>query len=315
VNIHTSNYRALNVSIGKLLITAAWVDGELNNYELESLKSLILQLPEVNFEDWRKLKIYLAYPLTPTEQANVVSEFIDKVYLKGHSQLAWNLLLKVFQSDGLVNLDEKDFAKSLDQELNESTNGILKKLRFFFCKTTIERQPAWGKKNSGREKFIHEFFDNPVYFIFRKALLSEDLSVSKTKPELQKICLMASILSWFARLDGKLSIEETDFIKSTLTQKCELSSKVASCIMRITSSVNVSDIQLKNLCSSFFEHSLESDRNHIFSSISKLVIFDGVLSLSEMEGLRTLALYLDISKKLWCSCIEKIHNTTLVYEE
>ena len=147
MNIHSSNYRALNVSIGKLLITAAWVDGELNNYELETLKSLILQLPEVNFEDWRKLKIYLAYPLAPTEQANVVSEFIDKVYLKGHSQLAWNLLLKVFQSDGLVNLDEKDFAKSLEQELNESTNGILKKLRFFFLQNYYRMSTCLGGKN------------------------------------------------------------------------------------------------------------------------------------------------------------------------
>ena len=60
---NNTGYKALNIALGKTLIAAAWVDGELNDKELECLKSLILQMPKITFDDWRKLKIYMAYPI------------------------------------------------------------------------------------------------------------------------------------------------------------------------------------------------------------------------------------------------------------
>ena len=54
-------YPAFNVSLGKTLAAAAWVDGDLNEEEMNCLKAIVLQLPYISFEDWRKLKIYLAY--------------------------------------------------------------------------------------------------------------------------------------------------------------------------------------------------------------------------------------------------------------
>ena len=52
-----------------------------------------------------------------------------------------------------------------------------------------------GSQQRGREKFIREFFDNPIYFLFRKAVLKEQLELPHSKPELQKICLYAAVLS------------------------------------------------------------------------------------------------------------------------
>ena len=86
-------YRALHLSTGKMLIAAAWVDGELQEEELTCLKSLILRMPGINFEDWRKLKIYMAYPLSVTEQEAVVLELTDKIYVKSHKKSHFYILL------------------------------------------------------------------------------------------------------------------------------------------------------------------------------------------------------------------------------
>ena len=83
-----TGYPALNVALGKTLIASAWVDGELNDDEMACLKTLVLQMPKITFEDWRKLKIYLAYPINKNEQNAIVDDFIDKVYNKGHQKLA-----------------------------------------------------------------------------------------------------------------------------------------------------------------------------------------------------------------------------------
>ena len=77
-------FPAFNIALGKTLAAAAWVDGELNERELACLKNIILQLPGITFEDWRKLKIYLAYPLSKQEQQTIAELFSKQVYLTEH---------------------------------------------------------------------------------------------------------------------------------------------------------------------------------------------------------------------------------------
>ena len=310
MNNNSASYRALNISVGKILIAAAWVDGEINQYELECIKSVILRLPDISFEDWRKLKIYLAYPLNKHEQENVIKNFSEKVFSKGHSKHAWSCLLKVLNADGNINIAEKEFANVLDSEMAVSSKDLLRKLKYFLFKSTIESQPGWQKKLEGREKFIHEFFDNPVYFVFRKALLTETITVVQTKPELQNICLYASIISWFAKLDGKVSEYEKEFIIKTLVQKCNLEKDVATCIADVSSSTDLSELELSNLCSSFAEESSSDQRKELFKSVTRMVVIDNILTVEELECLRTVALYLKIPKNIWMSSIRSISLST-----
>jgi len=314
-NLHQIGYRALHVSLGKMLAAAAWVDGELNDSELECLKTTILNFPDVSFEDWRKLKIYLAYPIGKSEQLIIVEDFIDKVFVAGHSKKAWDCLAAILKADGRLNEDEKKFALILDQEIKESSEGFLRKIKFLLFNSSIRAQPAWSRTNEGREKFIHEFFDNSVYFIFRKVLLQENLSSVSSKSELQQVCLFASILSWFAKIDGYISREELSFMHNALVTKCNLSADIASCIVRVANSIDVSEFQLSSLCSSYRESSVKKEQEKVFKSISKLIILDQKLTASEFESLRTLGLYLQIPKQLWCHTVERIKQDVDIFEE
>lgn len=315
MSMESQGYRALNISLGKLLIAAAWVDGELNNAELQCLKNLILRFPDVSFEDWRKLKIYLAYPISKLEQEAIVEDFTAKVFSKGHSKIAWNCLIELLKADGKISAEEKDFAQSLDQEIEKSATGLLRKIKYLIFQSAIQSQPGWNSKFQGREKFIHEFFDNPVYFLFRKALLEEDISVANSKSELQNICLFASILSWFAKLDGKISFAETATMTELLTQGCEIAPKVASTILRIANSVDVSELQLSSLCTLFRESTSRSAQENMFLAVSKLVLTDNTLTSKEFEGLRTIALYLEISERLWNKIVKEIQKDVKFFEE
>jgi len=313
--MESQSYRALNISLGKLLIAAAWVDGDLNNEELQCLKNLILRFPDVSFEDWRKLKIYLAYPISKLEQESIVEDFTAKVFSKGHSKIAWDCLIQVLRADGKISTEEKDFAESLDQEIQNSANGLLRKIKYLIFQSTIESQPGWNSKFQGREKFIHEFFDNPVYFLFRKALLEEDISVANSKSELQDICLFGSILSWFVKSDGKISFLETKSMAGLLAKECEIEIPVALTIMRIANSLDVSELQLSTLCTLFRESTSKSARENMFLSVSKLIASDSFLTSKEFEGFRTIAVYLEISEHLWAEVVKTILKDTKIFEE
>ena len=90
-------FPAFNIALGKTLAAAAWVDGELNDRELACLKSIILRLPGITFEDWRKLKIYLAYPLSRQEQEAITELFSKQVYVSDHRTIALEAMIEVIR--------------------------------------------------------------------------------------------------------------------------------------------------------------------------------------------------------------------------
>ena len=149
---------------------------------MNCLKNLILQFPGITFDDWRKLKIYLAYPIGKREQESIAKEFLDHVYLSEHRKSAWNAVITVFQADGRLNIEEKEFADELDVALLKNSESFLRKIQYFLLKHSDNEVKPWSKDLNSRDRLIHEFFDNPVYFISRKAILKERLEVPHSKP-------------------------------------------------------------------------------------------------------------------------------------
>jgi uncharacterized tellurite resistance protein B-like protein len=314
MNAENLGYRALNVSLGKLLIAAAWVDGEINEEESACLKNLILKMPGISFADWRRLKIYLAYPLSLREQEFVVNEFSEKVFVEDHSKLAWEALLEVLKADGNINVLEKGFAQELEQAFKENLQGFLRTIKFYLFRDSIESQQAWKSQTMGREKLIHEFFDNPVYFLFRKALIQENLAVPHSKPELQKVCLFAAILSWVAAEDGRISLDEEELILGILINTCGIVRSISECILKVAKSLEINELQLEDLSSSLADSTEQNEREELFIALSNLVILDKVLTVHEWECLRTVAIYLGIRKVVWQKTMEKIRLKTTITE-
>ena len=293
------DYPAFNVALGKTLAAAAWTDGQLNRKEIVCLQTIFLQLPKITFEDWRKLKIYLAYPITDTEQKAIVEDFAEKVYNKGHSSIAWSALVEIIKADGIITNKEKEFANEMEQALLSSTSSFLKKLRFFLLGDAIKRQAAWSSPGKGRDKFIHEFYDNPIYFLFRKAILKENVEVHFSKSELQKICLLSAILCYVANEDGKVNLSEREYIHQLLVTEIKITSDVAHLIIRVAMSLEINELKLRELCKSLNSSVKDNERPDLFLLIAKLVAIDGEINAGELKVLRTIALYLDINRPIW----------------
>ena len=298
--------RAFNVCLGKLLIAAAWSDGNVNRQELNCLKSLILQMPNITFDDWRKLKVYLAYPITTTEQDSIVSDFVSKVYNGKHRKRALRAIIASIEADGSVTIEEKIFAKEIDSAISKGSSGLLRKIKFFLFKSSILAEKGWQNK-SGRDRMIHEFFDNPIYFVFRKAILQYKLAIPHSKPSLQRICLFAGVLCWFAQLeDAHICLEEEEKILDILKTRCELKEQLARCILKVASKVDITEMHLSELVGSLEESSTKNDCEEFFQDVMKLVLLDGDLSVKELESVRTVALYLKIDSSSWYRTIGNV---------
>ena len=290
---------AFNVSLGKTLIAAAWVDGKLDRKENECLKSLLLRMPGISFNDWRKLKIFMAYPVSPREQLAIVEEFAEKVYVSKHRKEAMTALVKVIKADGKIDGFEEEFAREMNVAMHTSSEDFLRQLKYYLFQSDILNEKAWKAPFKGRERFINEFFDNPIYFVFRKALLTADIRLTKSKEELQKICLYAAILCWLANVDKRITFSEIRVMRRILTVECGLKEDVAKLILEVAFVIDVSDLQLSELASSLATSTKQRERNLFFAQLSRLVAADHKILPDEIECLRTIALYLRISERTW----------------
>ena len=110
--------------------------------------------------------------------------------------------------------------------------------------------------------------------------------------------------------DDKIDLVESEFIIKTIKEHALLSDQVAHCILKIASNLQVSELQLSQLCFSMADATTQEERNQIFVTLSKLILLDREMSTKECEYLRTAALYLEIHEKLWVQVMGNIHLKT-----
>ena len=56
------------LDLGKLMIGIAWIDGRLEQNEINALKELLFLLPDISGEDWMQLELYMTHAVSDTER-------------------------------------------------------------------------------------------------------------------------------------------------------------------------------------------------------------------------------------------------------
>jgi uncharacterized tellurite resistance protein B-like protein len=99
---------------------------------------------------------------------------------------------------------------------------------------------------------------------------------------------------------------ELRVIRSILTETCGLSEELAKCIQEVSFAIDVNDLQLSELVGSLRDVTTRVERNDLFFALTKLVIVDNHVSEKELECLRLVALYLEISEFVWVNALKNI---------
>ena len=74
--------------------------------------------------------------------------------------------------------------------------------------------------------------------------------------------------------------------------------------------MDVSELQLSDLVSSLRDVSTSAERNELFIAMTKLVAIDNEVNDQELESLRTIAVYLEISNFVWVNSLKNIVIST-----
>jgi uncharacterized tellurite resistance protein B-like protein len=90
------------LTLGKVIIAAAWADGEVSPEEVNSLKDLLFHLPGLTGREWANLEMYIESPVGEAERARLVIQLTEQISSGSDKTLALHALDGLVSADGVI---------------------------------------------------------------------------------------------------------------------------------------------------------------------------------------------------------------------
>jgi len=117
------------LELGKLMIAAAWADGVLSTEEVNGLKELLFQLPDISGEEWMELELYMASPVTEEERQRLLNRVLKRITSKAHKNLALEALQKLVLNESQEAEGQTEIVKQLQEDIEQGSPGFFEHLR------------------------------------------------------------------------------------------------------------------------------------------------------------------------------------------
>ena len=107
------------LELGKLLIAAAWADGTLSTEEVNGLKELLFQLPDISGEEWMELELYMVSPVTEEERQRLLNRVLQRITSQTDKDLAKDVLRKLVLSGSQGADPQIEVVKRLQEDIEK----------------------------------------------------------------------------------------------------------------------------------------------------------------------------------------------------
>ena len=212
----------LAMALAKVVIAAAWADGNLAADEVNSLKNMLAAVGQASgggeitltMQDWAELDIYLYSPVGPEERTRLVEELAATMRGPRDRTLAIEALNSLMSADRVTTDEERRVADEIRTALQRADAGPLA-----IFGQLLRRGMGVRAVGPNREQFLDEFLNNRVYYAVRVRLgkaPEDDLGIPAA--EARTLALAGGILATLARVDANVAEVERERIVAALEQ-------------------------------------------------------------------------------------------------
>lgn len=283
----------LVVDVAKLLIAAAWADGQLQNEEINCLKDLIFSLGDLSADQWTRLEIYMDSPVTSKERQVLLEKVLAGIKSEADKEFVIETVKRLFEADGVFDEKEASVLEELTEAVSEVSTDIVSKLTKTL-KSAMGRRSETYKSAAQREERIEDFIKNTIYY----QLASEGgLQVGLTDEKIRQLCLAAGLLARVANVDEDISEAERQAIKSVLSRSWGLSDQEADIVTGISCHRTLKGLDYFRLARGFFECTSIEQRRSFLVCLFKVANASDKVSNEEIEQIRRIADSLKLSHR------------------
>lgn len=285
--------RKLAVDLAKLLIAAAWADGELGPEEINSLKDLIFTLGEFTGEEWARLQIYMDSPVSEKERRTLLDNVLAEIKSEHDKEFILKSLQELFCADGVIDDKEMAVLDELTQAVSGVKTDVFSRLSKML-RPTLNRRKSTYKSGSQREGRIDDFIKNTIYYqLESEGKAPADLGADKVR----QLCLAAGLLARVANVDEDISAAERDAIKGVLSKSWGLRESEARVVTDISCHRIIKGLDYFRLTRGFFECTTLEQRRSFLVCLFKVANASDKVSNDEIEEIRKISRALKLNHK------------------
>ena len=278
------------ISLAKVLIAAAWADGQISEDEELSLKDLLWRLPEVHARQWEELAIYLDAPVEAAERERLVAELRAQISSADQRELALSKLDEMVNADGVVAEREQAVVAEARAALESADVGLWGSL----SRLLIGRRAEATAGAPNREKYLNDFVRNRVYYRLRQRLAAEGVVWGVSDAEVRRLGLAGGLLALVAGVVDGVADEERAAMVATLRDAWSLPEASAALVVEVALSGG-EPLDFYRLVREFAEVTTAEERLRFLDALFGVAAADGAATFEEIEQIRLVALGLKLS--------------------
>ena len=282
------------MDIAKLLISAAWADGQLQHEENESLKDLIFTLEDFIAEQWTQLDIFMDSPITDQEREILLNRVIAGIKTPEDKALVIEMLERMVAADGFVGENEILVLDELKSSIESAKTGLLSSFSKLIKGSLGKRNTAYGTAIH-REVNIDDYIKNSIYYKLVANAKENGIEIQLDDEKIRKVCLAAGLMARVAAVDSEISDDEKEAIQSHLSKLWGLSEDQARMVTEVSCSSVLKGIDYYRLTRSFFECTSNDERKLFMAFLFQIANACKKTSHDETEEIRRIADSLKLS--------------------
>lgn len=293
------------MALAKVIIAAAWADGEMSHEEVNSLKDLLFAMPEMTARDWAKLEIYMHSPVTEADRARLVADLKAALSNPREKALAISKLEEMASADAVVTEEEHavvEEIKNAVQEVDVSIFGRVGRL----LRGPVNRRTQAVDRGHTRELFLDDFIKNRIFYDLRRHQSKEQADLDIPESEVRKLSLAGGLMARVAYVDSEVTDEEFDHMLAAMQQGWEISRDAAALVAEIAVDQISKDLDFYRLTRQFFERTNEAERVRFLDVLFAVADADGRVSHEEIEEIRIISKMLKLTHRQFIQAKLKI---------
>ncbi len=282
------------LDLAKLVVAAAWADGQLQNEEINSLKDLLFNLDEVTGKDWANLEIYMDSPVEPQEREELLRRVLCQIKSEQDRDFVILTLENLFQADGIISDEEKAILEKIKEQTSSVDIGILAKLSKII-KDSINKRNQSYKSAVQRESQINDYIENTIYYQLKSDCEKNGVKIDLPEQKLKQLCLAAGVLARIAAVDSGISDREKQTIRQVLSKQWTLSEQEAHIITEISCNRTLKGLDYFRLTRGFFDCTSLDQRKNFLKCLFQIANASDKTSYDETEEIRKISNSLKLS--------------------
>ena len=293
------------LTLAKVLVAAAWVDGVVSHQEINSLKDLLFRLPGLTGREWATLEMYIESPVGEAERDRLVTQLVELISSTSDSVLALRALDELVVSDGDIGDQERQMIEEVKRQIQSAGVGLLGQLSRV-VKSSVGRRSEALSAAPNREEFFEDFIKNKVYYRLRQRLADEGRPFEIPESSLRKLGLAGGLMARVAEVDREVTGGETSAMVEALRRGWDLKQEEANFVAEVALAEVTPEMDYYRLTREFFTTTDEAERVRFLDVLFSVAVADGSASNAEIEEIRAVALALKLTHQQFIQAKVKV---------